>query len=122
MNSIEKIVEDYKTSEAMGFYWSDASEVIRQIRLELDEVEKELQENNTRALQEELGDVVHAWATLAYFCGFDANEIIEKAGEKFEKRFKALCDVIKEEEMHHFKSLTRREKLAFWEKAKRKMT
>lgn len=121
MSNIDKIVQGYKISEEMGFYWSDALEIVRHIRLELDEVEVELQSKNLEALQEELGDVVHAWVTLAQFCGFDANEIVKRANEKFEKRFEALCCVIEEEAVPNFKNLTRKEKLAFWDKAKQKI-
>ncbi len=121
MSDIEKIVQGYKNAEEKGFYWSDALEIIRHIRLELDEVEVELQSKNSEALQDELGDVLHAWVTLAYFCGFDANEIVKNAEGKFEKRFEALCSVIAEEEVPDFKNLTRKEKLVFWEKAKQKL-
>lgn len=121
MSNIEKIVQGYKNSEKMGFYWSDALEIIQHIRLELDEVEVELRSKNSEALQEELGDVLHAWVTLAYFCGFDADEIVKKAEEKFEKRFATLCSIIEKEKVSDFKDFTRKEKLAFWEKAKQKI-
>lgn len=118
MNGVEKIVQGYKNAEKMGFYWSNALEIIRHIRLELDEVEVELHSKNSEALQEELGDVLHAWVTLVYFCDFDANKIIEEAGKKFEKRFEILRSIIKNEGVQNFKCLSRKEKLVFWEKAK----
>lgn len=117
----EKILNDYKKSASMGFYWTDEQEIIEQIHSELEEVKIELQKGDKNALQDELGDVLHAWATLVDLCGVDLQETIALAGKKFERRFAALEAVIAEEEVHDFKNLSREQKLVFWKKAKQKL-
>lgn len=120
MDVFEKFLDDYKMAIEVGFYWNDALQIIHQIKLELDEVQVELGKSNKKALQEELGDVLHACMELIDFCGFDPKETFTLASKKFEKRFDALRVVIQEENAHNFKTLSREQKLIFWDKAKQK--
>ncbi len=120
MQIFEKILNDYKKSVSIGFHWTNEQEIIEQIHSELEEVKIELQKGDKNALQDELGDVLHAWVTLVDLCGVDLQETIELAGKKFEKRFAALEAVIAEENIRDFKNLSREQKLLFWKKAKQK--
>jgi uncharacterized protein YabN with tetrapyrrole methylase and pyrophosphatase domain len=120
MDDLDKILSDYKHAVDVGFYWTDPLQIIKQIESELDEVKQELQKPNSETLQEELSDVLHAWITLVDFCGFDVKETIAHARKKFEKRFDALQEIIQEEGAADFKNFSRAQKLAFWDKAKRK--
>ena len=120
MDDLDKILSDYKHAADVGFYWDDPLQIIKQIQSELDEVKQELQKPNSETLQEELSDVLHAWITLVDFCGFDVKETIAYARKKFENRFDALQAIIQEEGATDFKNFSRDQKLAFWDKAKRK--
>lgn len=120
MDVFEKFLNDYRSVVELGFYWTDALQIIHHIKLELDEVKAELAGSNSQALQEELGDVIHACMELIDFCGFDPKETFTLANKKFEKRFQLLREVIDEEKAQDFKTLSREQKLAFWAKAKQK--
>lgn len=120
MDVFEKFLNDYKSAIEVGFYWTDAFQIIHHIKLELDEVKAELAGSNPKALQEELGDVMHACMELIDFCGFDPKETLSLASKKFETRFQLLREVIEEDKIHNFKNLSREQKLTFWDKAKQK--
>ncbi len=120
MDVFEKFLTDYKSAIALGFYWTDPLQIIHHMKLELDEVKAELGGSNSKALQEELGDVMHACMELVDFCGFDPKETFTLASKKFEKRFELLRQVIAEEGADDFKTLSREQKLVFWDKAKQK--
>ena len=80
-----------KKVERVGFDWPSALAVIPKIREELDELEEVLadQETNerTRALEEELGDVLFAVTNLTRKLGMDAESLLAAANEKFVRRF-----------------------------------
>jgi uncharacterized protein YabN with tetrapyrrole methylase and pyrophosphatase domain len=120
MDVFEKFLHEYKSVIDLGFYWTDPLQIINHVKLELDEVKTELDASNPNALQEELGDVMHACMELIDFCGFDPKETLALANQKFEKRFQLLREVIEEEDVHNFKSFSREQKLALWDKAKQK--
>ena len=120
MDVVKKFLNDYNSAIELGFYWSDPLQIIHHVKLELDEVKAELDGSNKKALQEELGDVLHACMELIDFCGFDPKETFMLASKKFEKRFELLREVIAEEGTHDFKTLSREQKLIFWDKAKQK--
>lgn len=120
MDVFEKFLNNYKLAIELGFYWTDPLQIIHHMKSELDEVKAELAGSNSKALQEELGDVMHICMELVDFCGFDPEETLTLANKKFAKRFQLLQEVIDEEKVANFKALSRDQKLAFWDKAKQK--
>lgn len=120
MDVFEKFSNDYKSAIDLGFYWTNSLQIINHVKLELDEVKTELDGSSPNALQEELGDVIHACMELIDFCGFDPKETFALANQKFEKRFQLLREAIEEEKAHDFKAFSREQKLVLWDKAKQK--
>ncbi len=121
MDVFEKFLKDHNISKDFGFYWSDPLEIIHHISLELDEVKAELVSKDRRALQDELGDVLHACFTLIAFCEFDAHETLEFAVKKISRRFEMLKKIVVEDGVCGFANLPRETKLLYWERAKRRL-
>jgi nucleoside triphosphate diphosphatase len=75
----------------VGFDWPSAREVLDKIREETAEVEAELDKGSdgpaSKALFEEVGDLLFVVANLARKTGVDAEQALRAANAKFERRF-----------------------------------
>lgn len=81
-----------KKAAKTGFDWPDASGVLAKIREELDELADAMQNGESTAVDEELGDLMFAVVNLARFRGTDPELLMESANRKFEQRFAAMED------------------------------
>lgn len=119
-NIFEKFLVLEKKSEEFGFVWGNKQQVIEQIRNECREVEEVLLENQGKErLQEEMGDLFHAIASLCYTCNLDPQETFLKSIEKYEKRFNKVVDVAKREGYSTLKGQSLELVLKFWKQAKK---
>ncbi len=78
---------------AVGFDWPDAAGPITKINEESQELEREIRETGKGkrgALEEELGDLLFAVVNLARKLAIDPATALERANEKFERRFGAV--------------------------------
>jgi uncharacterized protein YabN with tetrapyrrole methylase and pyrophosphatase domain len=121
MDVFEKFLKDHNSAKKMGFYWTDPLQIIEQINLELAEVKIELAGNNKQALQDELGDVLHACLNLIDFCELDPLQTLERAVEKIGKRFTTMREMIAEENIENFANLPRAVKMQYWDKVKQQL-
>jgi nucleoside triphosphate diphosphatase len=71
----------------VGFDWNDPAAVLAKIREEADEIAVELESGKTRAVQEEVGDLLFAVVNLARHLDADPEAALRAANEKFERRF-----------------------------------
>jgi ATP diphosphatase len=71
----------------VGFDWNDPLAVLAKIREETDEIATELASGETRAAQEEVGDLLFAVVNLARHLGADPEAVLRATNEKFERRF-----------------------------------
>jgi nucleoside triphosphate diphosphatase len=71
----------------VGFDWNDPLAVLAKIREEADEIAAELSSHETRAAQEEVGDLLFAVVNLARHLGADPEAVLRATNEKFERRF-----------------------------------
>lgn len=74
----------------VGFEWADANGALAKVEEELCEVKEALQNDDSGALEEEIGDLLFAVANLARMKGLQAEEAMHGAIRKFETRF---CDM-----------------------------
>lgn len=84
-----------KRAARVGFDWPDARGAFAKTREEFAEVEVELDAHDPDRLREELGDMLFAMVNVVRLLGFDAEQALSAANEKFERRFRALerrCD------------------------------
>lgn len=79
-----------KRASRVGFDWPDARSALTKIREELDELEQALQQHNTEAVAEEMGDFLFSCVNVARHLKVDAETALGACNRKFEKRFRYL--------------------------------
>ncbi|MDB5108292.1 MAG: mazG, partial [Candidatus Binatus sp.] len=70
-----------------GMDWRDVREVLAKVREEIDEVERALDQGDTKSASEEIGDMMLAIANVPRFLGKNAEQTIRAACDKFVARF-----------------------------------
>ena len=91
--SLARALAVQRRAAAVGFDWPDASGPITKINEESQELEREIRETGKGkrgALEEELGDLLFAVVNLARKLAIDPATALERANEKFERRFGAV--------------------------------
>ena len=89
--ALTRAVKLQEKAGKVGFDWPSAREVLDKIREETAEVEAELDKGSdgqaSKALFEEVGDLLFVVANLARKTGVDAAQALRAANAKFERRF-----------------------------------
>lgn len=86
-----------KKAALVNFDWSALAPVIDKVREELDELEEAFALNNQSHIEEELGDLLFSVVNVSRHLNLDADIALQKANTKFEKRFRALEDLVKKD-------------------------
>ena len=74
----------------VGFDWPDAKGPLEKVKEELDEVERATGNVERATLEDELGDLLFAVVNLARKLAIDPRAALERANDKFERRFEAV--------------------------------
>jgi len=74
----------------VGFDWSRPGEVMKKIEEELGEIQTEMERGDRAKLEEEVGDLLFAAASLARKLGVDPEQALRQALNKFRARFERL--------------------------------
>lgn len=83
-------------SQAVNFDWDNIQDVLAKVEEELAEVKVELKKtNNSKAIFEEMGDLLFSVAQLARHSGFSPEEALKQANLKFIKRINIVEDKVK---------------------------
>ncbi|HSW93015.1 MAG TPA: MazG nucleotide pyrophosphohydrolase domain-containing protein [Gammaproteobacteria bacterium] len=114
----KKITSLENEAATFGFKWEKASQIMEQIRSELTEIEAHLEDTDTKKLQEEVGDLLHATFSLCIFCHLDAEETLSKSIVKFESRFKTVQRLAAMEGLGDLNNQSFNKLMALWNKAK----
>lgn len=85
-----------KKAAKVGFEWPDISGVIDKLDEEIAELREAQEQASPTAIAEELGDVFFVLVNYARMSGFNAEEIMRAANDKFERRFRAVEQALKE--------------------------
>ncbi len=118
MNILEKVSKLEQETSEYGLAWENHQQIFSQIESELSEVKEELKNNNTSALQTEMGDLLHAVMTLCVFCRFDPKDTLDLALKKVERRFNAVKDIAHAQGLENLRGKTFAELMRFWDEAK----
>ena len=110
-----------KKCAKVGFDWTELAPVVDKINEEVHEVMQEVDkvEVDQTAVEEEIGDLLFAVVNLSRHLNVDAESALRKANYKFEKRFRAVEQVLAEQQ----KALTDAsldEMEAAWQQVKQK--
>ena len=74
----------------VGFDWADARGAFEKVAEELEEVRAALEDEPSPALEEELGDLLFAVVNLTRLAGSHSMGALQRANQKFTRRFEAL--------------------------------
>ena len=86
-----------KRASRVGFDWPDRGGVQEKIREELDELEDAAGTRDPALVEDELGDLLFAVVNLARHLDVDPEKALTCANYKFERRFRAMEDEIRDE-------------------------
>ena len=106
-----------------GLAWPDALTILQQIESECKEIREHLEKENCdkQALQEEIGDLLHAATSLAWFCQLDTQKTLSSSCDKFEKRLNMMKKIAAEQGLQHMKGESFQTLLQIWDEAKRRL-
>jgi uncharacterized protein YabN with tetrapyrrole methylase and pyrophosphatase domain len=119
----QKLVELEQASDKFGLCWPNALEILKQIKSECVEIEEQLVATtvNRQALQEEIGDLLHACTSLAWFCGLDSHQTLIQSTNKFEKRLEMMKVIASEQGFKDLKNQPFEKLMQVWQQAKKRL-
>lgn len=122
MDLLDKVVVLEDDASQFGFRWETSDQIMQQIESECAEIKEHLDEGllqaNQAALQEEIGDLLHAAFSLCVFCNFSPRETLEQTLTKFGRRLNAVKDITQERGLNSLNGLPFDELMAIWDQAK----
>lgn len=120
MNLLEKIAALENEAAEFGFQWETTDQIMAQIQSECIEVDEHLKAgvNNSSALQEEIGDLLHAVFSLCVFCKLDLKDTLQQTVGKFERRLRAVKMIAHEKKLINLEGQTFDELMSIWKQAK----
>jgi len=74
----------------VGFDWPDAKGPLQKVKEELAELEAETGSGKRERLEDEVGDLLFAIVNLARKLAIDPRAALERANDKFQRRFEAV--------------------------------
>lgn len=124
MYLLDKITALEHEAAAFGFQWENTDQLMAQIQsecLEITEHLKSTHETDRAALQEEIGDLLHAVFSLCVFCHMNPEETLLGTLEKFERRLQAVKTIAKEQQLPHLHGKSFDELMTIWKAAKHRV-
>ena len=107
-----------KRAARVGFDWDDIADVIAKVDEELVEVKESLHNNDSDAVEMEIGDLLFAVVNLCRFVDLQAEETLRKSNRKFIARFKRM-EAELEKQGKTFAEQTLAELDEIWEEVKK---
>jgi uncharacterized protein YabN with tetrapyrrole methylase and pyrophosphatase domain len=77
----------------VGFDWPDALGPMAKVKEEIEEIERETGSDKREALEAEIGDLLFSVVNLARKLSIDPRAALERANDKFVRRFGAVEDL-----------------------------
>jgi MazG family protein len=74
----------------VGFDWKDATGPMEKMKEELGELERATGHGNREQIEDEVGDLLFAAVNLARKLGIEPNQALERANDKFTRRFESV--------------------------------
>jgi XTP/dITP diphosphohydrolase len=99
-NTLPALLRAHRIQEkvaAVGFDWRNEADVWEKVEEELSEFRTARAETNTKATEEEFGDVLFSLVNASRFAGMNAEQALQNANTKFMRRFRRLEDFARAE-------------------------
>ena len=116
MAELQRSIKLQKRAAQVGFDWQSPEPVFEKLSEEIDEVREALAENDTNAIEDEIGDVLFAVSNLARQLGVDPAKALRRANAKFESRFRQMEEA--SDGSHALAQMSLEEMEACWQKVK----
>ena len=97
--SLVKACKIQDTASKIGFDWSDITGALEKLEEEIEELLEAYQEGNKEDIEEELGDVLFTIVNVSRFLDMDPELALNKANNKFKKRFASLEEMALEKNL-----------------------
>jgi XTP/dITP diphosphohydrolase len=101
----------------VGFDWEKPKQVWDKVQEELKEFQDEVQNNNQKRMESELGDVFFALINYARFKNISPENALEQTNKRFIKRFQYIETAIRSQNKE-MKEMTLKDLNVFWDEAK----
>ena len=98
-----------------GMDFADINSAVEALESEIAELKKAISENSN--IEEEIGDVLFSAVNVSRLCGFDSEEALSKASDKFTERFRRTEELTRFDGID-MRSLNIDELDVYWRKAK----
>ena len=122
MDLLDKVVMLEDDASKFGFRWETSDQIMQQIQSECAEIKEHLDERllqaNQAALQDEIGDLLHAAFSLCVFCNLSPRDTLEQTLTKFERRLNAVKEITQERGLNSLNGSPFDELMAIWDQAK----
>lgn len=119
MDLLDKVLSLENEASAFGFAWETSAQIMSQIHSECLEIAEHLHADNKQdALQEEIGDLLHAVFSLCVFCNFNPRDMLQQTLDKFERRLTAVKTISKEQGLDNLQGYSFDELMSIWKQAK----
>lgn len=103
----------------VGFDWKQKQDVWSKVREELDELQTEMQREDTEKMEEEFGDFMFALINAARLYGINPEDALEKTNRKFIRRFSYIEDKANEAGVK-LSDMSLEEMDGYWDEAKKR--
>lgn len=88
--SLQRAFRIGERASRVGFDWQDADGVLEKVREEMDELEHAIRSGSSKEIEDEVGDLLFAAASLARKLGINPEDALKKGLDKFSRRFYRL--------------------------------
>ncbi len=118
--SLMRAAKVQKRAGKAGFDWDNLDDAFKKLPEEVSELSEAVKNGNADEIEEEFGDLLFAAVNVSSFLNIDAENSLNKATDKFIKRFKAVESVVVANGKD-MKDLSLEELDAIWEDVKHKV-
>ena len=117
--SLVKATRIQEKVKQVGFEWEHRDQVFEKIEEELQELQQAVQQDDVKASEEELGDVLFSIVNYARFLKIDPDSALERTNAKFMDRFQSLEKIV-QSRGRDIKQMTLAEMDEVWNEIKQK--
>ena len=117
--SLVKATRIQEKVKQVGFEWEHRDQVFEKIQEELGELQEAVQQNDIKASEQELGDVLFSVVNYARFLKIDPDSALERTNTKFMDRFQSLEKIV-QSRGKDIKQMTLAEMDEVWNEIKQK--
>jgi tetrapyrrole methylase family protein/MazG family protein len=117
MAALQRAHKIGEKTKKLDFDWSDALEVINQLKFEIVELEQAITSRNVDHIRHEIGDVLFSAAQVSRHLGVEPESSLRETNNRFLTRFEKMVEIVGG--VDEFVRITKEEKEMLWSQAKR---